>query len=265
VKQGDILFRLEDTPERAARDEARQQLSEGRARLEDAKKGKRPTEIEAIEAQLREAQAAQTLAEEQFVRQDRLFQRNVATEMEFDQAESEYRQARQRVARLEAELQTAHLGARSDLIEAAAAQVEAAEAALAQAEWNLSEKQQEAPQSGLVFDTLFREGEWVAAGQPIVALLPPQNIKVRAFVPEPRMATMEVGQRVRVWMDGRAAPVTGKVSFISPTAEFTPPVIYSRESRSKLVYLIEVEFDDETAATLHPGQPVDVELEARDE
>ena len=112
----------------------------------------------------------------------------------------------------------------------------------------------------MVFDTFYRQGEWVAAGRPVVALLPPQNIKVRAFVPETRYGTIQTGQNVRITVDGRPEPLVGKVSYISPRTEYTPPVIYSREARSKLVFMIEAVLDPEAAKTLHPGQPVDVEI-----
>jgi len=91
-------------------------------------------------------------------------------------------------------------------------------------------------------------------------LLPPGNVKVRAFVRETQISTIQTGDEVRVLLDGLADPVLGRIGFISPQAEYTPPVIYSRQTRSKLVFLIEVVFDPEAAATLHPGQPVDVEF-----
>ena len=138
--------------------------------------------------------------------------------------------------------------------------VRALEAALAKADWDLAQKRQSAMQPGLVFDTLYRTGEWVAAGRPVVALLPPENIKVRAFVPETRVGSIHPGDRVRVLVDGVSEPFVGKVSFISPQAEYTPPVIYSQESRGKLVFMIELRFDAATSARLHPGQPVDVQF-----
>jgi HlyD family secretion protein len=115
----------------------------------------------------------------------------------------------------------------------------------------------------LVYDTLYRQGEWVAAGKPVVALLPPQNIKVRAFVPETRVGSIHYGDEVRVAVDGVRDPFIGKISYISPHAEYTPPVIYSRESRDKLVFMVEAVFDPATAAKLHPGQPVDVQFESK--
>ncbi len=258
VKAGDPLFALESTPERAARDEAARRLVQGRAQWEDAKKGKRPSEIDSLEAQLKQAKAALTLSERELARQTPLVRSHATSAEDFDRVRATRDQDRQRVAQLEADLQTARLGARSDQITAAEANMRALEAALAKADWDLAQKRQNAPQAGLVFDTLFREGEWVAAGRPVVALLPPQNIKVRAFVPQVQIGALQVGQPVRVTVDGVPEPYLGKVSFISPQAEFTPPVIYSRESRAKLVFLIEAVFDPQAAANLHPGQPVDV-------
>lgn len=261
VKEGDPLFALDSAAEQAARDEAERRLAQARANLEDTKKGKRPTEIEAVKAQLKQARAALRLAESEFARHEALMSVPGATaELEFDRARSARDQQRQRMAELEADLTTAQLGSRTDLVVAADAEVRAREAALAKAEWDLSQKRQRAPKSGLVFDTLYREGEWVAAGRPVVALLPPQNVKVRAFVPQARIGTIRLGDQVAVSMDGVAQPLVGTVSFISPRVEYTPPVIYSRESRDKLVFMIEATFDPQVAADLHPGQPVDVRV-----
>lgn len=131
---------------------------------------------------------------------------------------------------------------------------------VAQAEWNFSQKFQAAPQTGLVFDTLYREGEWVEAGHPVVVVLPPQNIEVRAFVPETKVGTIHPGDPARVLVDGVSEPFQGTLRYIFPQAEYTPPVIYSEESRGKLVFMVEIDFDAETAAKLNPGQPVDVEF-----
>jgi HlyD family secretion protein len=111
-----------------------------------------------------------------------------------------------------------------------------------------------------VSDTLFVQGDWVPSGAPVVSLLPPGNVKIRFFVPEPRLGAVAVGQKVSVGCDG-CAPLTATISFIAPQAEYTPPVIYSKESRAKLVFLVEALPDAKDAAKLHPGQPVDVKLE----
>jgi HlyD family secretion protein len=129
-----------------------------------------------------------------------------------------------------------------------------------QAQWNFAQKHQAAPEAALVFDTLYREGEWVEAGHPVVQLLPPQNIEVRAFIPESQIGTVHPGDKAQVFVDGVSTPFVGQLVYIFPQAEYTPPVIYSQESREKLVFMVEVTFDPATSAKLHPGQPVDVEF-----
>jgi HlyD family secretion protein len=261
VRAGDPLFALENTSEQAARDQAAEQLAQARANLEDLKKGRRPSEIQSLQAQVKEAQAALALAAEELARQDKLAASpGAAARQDLDRARSNRDQGSQRVAQLQADLQTAQLGSREDQIAAAEAGLRALQAALARADWDLSQKQQTAPRTGLIFDTLYRPGEWVAAGRPVVALLPPENVKVRAFVPETRVGAIHPGDPVRVTVDGVNRPLAGKVAFISPQAEYTPPVIYSQESRGKLVFMVETVFDAATAATLHPGQPVDVQF-----
>jgi HlyD family secretion protein len=260
VKAGDPLFSLENGSETAARDQAARLFVQARATLDDEKTGKRPTEIASAEAQLKQARAALDMSEKDFERQDSLVQTGVISVQDFQQARATRDQDRQQVDQLGADLQTSQLGSRVDEIAAAAAGARASEAALAKAQWNLDQTSQNAPKSGLVFDTLYYEGEWVPAGHPVVSLLPPEQIKVRAFVPEPLIGAVHVGDHVQVSVDGVGAPFTGRVSFISPEAEYTPPVIYSQESRSKLVFMVEVEFDPKIAMNLHPGQPVDVQF-----
>jgi HlyD family secretion protein len=260
VDEGAALFDLDDAPQKAARDEAQRRLNQAQANWEDTTKGKRPSEIAAIEAELERARAALEWSERELVRLRKLLPSRATTVSEVENAQSRRDQEYAQVRETEANLHTARLGARSDQIAAALAEVHAREAALAQADWDLGQMRQAAPKAGLVFDTLYREGEWVAAGRPVVALLPPANIKVRAFVPEGRIAAVRLGQSARVTADGLARGFEGTVAYISPRAEYTPPVIYSRESRSKLVFMIEILFEPAAAAALHPGQPVDVEL-----
>ena len=261
VRAGEALFALERVSEKAARDEAERRLSQALANLEDAKKGKRPTEIDSLKAQLKQAQAALRLSSREVIRQEGLRAvPGAAVELEVDRARAARDQDQQRVAQLQADLNTALLGSRTDQVIAAEAEVRAREAALAKAEWEFGQKRQQAPKSGLVFDTLYREGEWVPAGRPVVVVLPPENIKVRAFVPETRVGAIHPGDEVLVGVDGVQKPFAGKVSYIAPRAEYTPPVIYSQESRDKLVFMIEVVFDPQSAVDLNPGQPVDVQL-----
>jgi len=257
VKAGDLLFELDCTAETAARDQAAARLRQAKAELEDLTKGKRPTEIEEIEAQKRQAEASLALAEVRVARQQRLYAARAASKDALDAAQSDLERDRARIAELNASLSTARLAAREDRIHAAQAAVGMAGAALEQAEWQLGQRAGRAAAPALVFDTLYREGEFVPAGAPVVSLLPPGNIKIRFFVPEPALSGLKIGQKVTLGCDGCGNDLVAVIRYIAPQAEYTPPVIFSRESRSKLVYLVEA-WPLAGAEHLHVGQPLDV-------
>ena len=141
-----------------------------------------------------------------------------------------------------------------------AAQVAAQQAALDRAKWAFDQKQQFAPANAFVQDTLYRTGEYVAAGNPVVVLLPPENLKVRFFVPQEVLPEIKAGETVNVRFDGGAHSYAATISYISTQVEFTPPVIYNRENRAKLVFMVEAKFSPVDAANLRPGQPVDVKI-----
>ena len=126
------------------------------------------------------------------------------------------------------------------------------------AEWHLAQRTVTAPVGGRVADVLAQPGETMAAGAPVVSILPPENIFVRFFVPEAALSGLHRGDPVAFSCDGCRPSLTGTVSFISPTAEYTPPVIYSESSRTKLVYRIEARPPPDQAALINPGQPIDV-------
>jgi HlyD family secretion protein len=260
VKAGQPLFDLEKESELAAQREAADRMREATARLENLKKGQRPSEIASLQARLANVQASLKLSEAEYQRRDRLLKEKVIAVEEFDQARSTFERDQAQVKELAANLETAQLGGRIDEIKAAEADVAASQATLAQIDWKVNQKSQAAPADALVQDTLYRQGEWVPAGSPIVSLLPPSNIKVRFFVSETRVAALQMGQEVTVHVDGVASAYRAKVNYISTQAEFTPPVIYSKENRAKLVFMVEAVFDIADAANLRPGQPVDVRL-----
>ncbi len=257
VAAGAPLFGLDDAAERAARDEAAARLAQEEAELADLRTGRRQPEIDAIMAQRAQAAAELRQSQTDFERQQRLRQSRVASQKQLDDARTRLDRDTSRLAELDAELEVARMPARSEAIRAAEAAVNAARAALAEADWRLGQKSGRAPAAGMVVDTLYRPGEMVAAGQPIVQLLPPANVKIRFFVPEPLVAQIAIGQTVQVACDGCGNPVAAIVRFVSPTAEFTPPVIYSREQRARLVFMVEAQ-PTERAAEMRVGQPVDV-------
>lgn len=260
VEAGAPLFALERDNEKAARDEAAQRLKQAEAQLENLKKGKRPAELNIIIAQREQARAALQLSMNDFSRDEKLAKQGFISHQKLDSDRTALDRDRQRLKELEAQLATAKLAARSDEIRAAGAEVAASRATLARAEWSLAQKSVTAPVAGQVQDTLYVLGEWVPAGSPVVSLLPPQNIKVRFFVPETRVGALKTGQAVTVSCDSCGAPIPATINYIAPQAEYTPPVIYSKENRSKLVFLVEARPAPADATRLRPGQPVDVRL-----
>jgi HlyD family secretion protein len=260
VKAGQILFELERQSEADALAQAEKNLAQAQAQLDDLLKGKRPTEIASLEAQLAQAAANLKLSAAQFARREKLDATDVVSKEELDQVRAQNDASQAQVNQLTADLATAKLGGRDDAIRAAQAAVESQKAALDKAKWAFDQKQQFAPANASVHDTLYRQGEFVAAGNPVVALLPPENLKVRFFVPQEKLPSVKVGETVSVKADGAARAVSATVNYISTQAEYTPPVIYSRETRAELVFMIEAKFSPADATELRPGQPVDVEL-----
>ncbi len=259
VTAGTPLFTLERNAELAAQRQAADQLRAAQARLEDLKKGSRPSELANLVARRDQARAAAELSRLDLARQENLFATKVVAVSDLDRARLTHEQNLHAVDQLTAQLETATLGARTDAIAAAEADVSAAAAAKEHADWSVEQKSQAAPKAGLVFDTLYREGEFVAAGLPVVSLLPPSNLKVRFFVPEGQFAALRAGAAIRVAINGHPAPLAAHISYLSPQPEFTPPVLYNRENRAKLMFMVEAVFDDDPS-DLHPGQPVDVTL-----
>jgi HlyD family secretion protein len=261
VEAGAPLFALEAENEDAARREAEERVRRAQAQVDDLRKGRRTTEIESARAQLSQAQAVAAMSEKDLARQLDLVAKGFVSQERVDEARSARDRDRARVNELQNALATTAAGARPDEIRAAEFEVAAAREALKQADWKLRQKTVAATVAGTVTDTLFVRGEWVPAGAPVVSLLPASNVKVRFFVPEPGLGGVKVGQKVSLACDGCAAPVAAVVTYIAPQAEFTPPVIYSKESRAKLVFLVEAKPVEADAPKLHPGQPVDVTLQ----
>ncbi|MFA6288174.1 MAG: HlyD family efflux transporter periplasmic adaptor subunit [Opitutaceae bacterium] len=260
VAAGAPLFTLEHASELAAQRQAADQLISTQARLDDLKKGLRPSELAAIEARLAQARAAAELSRLELDRQDALFKSRTISASDHDRARLTYEQAVRAADDLAAQLDTARLGSRPDVIAAAEADVRAATAAKAKADWSVAQKSRASPCAALVYDTLYRQGEFVAAGNPVVSLLPPENIKVRFFVPEASFAALKAGAKVWVSLPNSWSH-EARISYLSPQPEYTPPVLYNRDNRSKLVFMVEAVFADvETARDLHPGQPVDVDM-----
>ena len=254
------LFELDDQPESAAERQAEQTLRSSQARVADLQTGKRPQEMDVTRAQLIQARAENKKSTEILKSYERQFAVGGIPLTDLINARAAVETSAGAVQQLESELAVAALPARDEQIRAQERQVAADREALRQAAWKRQQKQITSPRDGLVFDTLYREGEWVAAGNPVVELLPPENLEVRFFVPETLVGKLKVGQNLSVHCDGCTTDIPASITFISPQAEFTPPVIYSNENRSKLVFMVIAKPAVDRAAGLHPGQPIEVAL-----
>ena len=258
VEAGKPLFALEQESERAARTEAQQRLNAAAARLENLQAARRPAEIDALRAEVTQAKAALALSSSQLAQQQKLFKEGFIAQARLDEAQAARARDAARAAEAEAQLRSALLPVgREAERRAAEGDAAGAQAALAQAALRLEQKSVAAPVSGMVQDTFFVEGEWVPAGRPVVSILPPGNVKARFYVPETVLASLQPGKALEIRCDGCPAALAAKVSFVSTQAEYTPPVLYSKESRTKLLFLVEARLE---GASLRPGQPVDVRL-----
>jgi HlyD family secretion protein len=172
----------------------------------------------------------------------------------FEQVSAQTEASRQQLATYRATL------GRQSEVRGAEAEVQAAAALAAQKRRVVERKAVSAPAAGEVSETYYRPGEWVPAGAAVASLLPDVRRRLRFYVPETAIATLKPGQRIEAACDGCAAPIHATIDFIAAQAEYTPPVIYSRGSREKLVFRVEAAPDAEQAGTLRPGLPVDVRL-----
>ncbi len=262
VEAGAPLFSLEQENEKASRRESEERVRNTEAKLANLVAGRRVPEIEAVRAQEAQAAAARELSTQQLKQQEELYANGYISKASLDMARANYDRDIAHVAEMEAQLKSARLAIGRDReIAAAQADVNVARAVLAQSDWRLAQRATQASVGSLVHDTFYSEGEWVPAGSPVVSLLPPANIKVRFFVPETVVGALNQGQSVHVNCDGCGSPFTATISYISRQAEYTPPVVYSREQRAKLVFLIEARPAAADAMRLKPGQPVDVTLQ----
>lgn len=265
VNAGAALFDQDDIADHAARDQAARLFTQAEEQLENLLSPGKPTEILQAEANLRDANAARDKIKADLDRSEQLLKTGAATVQLADQQRADFRSSLAKVQAAEAALEQlrAPLG-REREIKAQRAAVQAAHSALAMAQWRLDQRHVAAPASGVIADVLARPGETIPAGGPVVSLLPPENIFVRFFVPEPMLARIHLGGDVALVCDNCPADLKAKISFISPQVEYTPPVIFSKSMRSKLVTKIEARPRPDQAALINPGQPVSVRLIAMD-
>jgi HlyD family secretion protein len=259
VAVGALLFELdpETTDADTARAEAQVAASQAEAaNLTTARQ--RQAELDVSRAAESGAAAALTKAQADFARVSALNQRGFASRAQLDAARAARDAAAASLAQTRAQIASGQLSTgRSEQVAAARAQIAGAEAALRGQRQRRREIAPVAPAKGVIEQTFYNPGEWVPANSPVVAVLPDDRRKLRFYVPQERIAGLRPGASIGYTCDGCGGTRQAKISFISPRAEFTPPVIYSEAARSKLVFLVEALLPP-ADKPLPPGLPVEV-------
>jgi len=263
IENDAALFRLDDSVERAAVEQSKARIEGAQARVDNLLGTRRTPEIQALRAQVTSAQAAADLSRTQLDQAERLYASSYVSKARVDEARATHARDRARLAEAQAQVANAVIAiGRGAEVKAAQTEVDAARAALAQAQWQLDQRSARSPVAALVYETYYSAAEWVQAGAPVVSLLPPGHVKLRFFVPETDLGKLEPGTNIEATCDGCPGPIAARIDYVSPRPEFTPPIIYSRESRAKLVFLVEARATPQASAHLNPGQPIDVRLAA---
>jgi HlyD family secretion protein len=257
VNAGDLLFRLDDIEATAAVAEAQAEVERAEAQLANMQQGQRPPEIAVIDAQIAEAQASVDKARRDYERQLKLFNSKVNSAAQLDQAREAITVAEARVTATERQKDVAAMPARTPEIDAGEQAIAAAHASLDQAKTRLTKYIVSAPVAGRIEDTHYEVGEVATPGSPVLSLLPDGALKVIFFVPEPARTALTMGTAVSLACDGCPENLSAKVTFLGIEAEFTPPVIFSRENSGKLMFRAEAKLSGD-AARLPLGQPVNV-------
>jgi HlyD family secretion protein len=258
VAAGAPLFAVDADLQQSDLNSAVAQVAEARARLNRLEAAQQRTEeVAVLEAQERRAEAMLQLSTAELERQQTLTAKGVGTQAALDTAKSNFNRDKAALDQVSRQITVARLSAREEDIAAARQTLAAALARHGAAETKFARRKLASPVAGSVQQIYYRPGEMVPAGRPVLAILPPGNIKVRFFVGEAVLPKIALGDAIEVTCDG-CKPLAATVSFIARSAEYTPPVIYSLEERNKLVFMVEAR--TQTPDGLRVGQPVSVTL-----
>ncbi|PXA99947.1 secretion protein HlyD [Nostoc sp. 3335mG] len=255
VDRGALLVTLDQSQQSALLAAAEARVAAARATLENLETGSRSEELDVIRASLQKARADLNLARTSLARSEQLEKTGTVSAARVEVDRNAVATAEAQVDQLTAQLAVAELPARSAQQVAAEANLAAAEADAERARLDLAERRILAPEAGRIERLFYAPGEVAAIGTPMVSILPAEALEARFFVPETARSALSIGQGVTVTCDG-CAEVVATVVHIASEPQTTPPVIYSTEERSRLVYLVEARL--EGATHLQPGQPVSV-------
>jgi HlyD family secretion protein len=217
----------------------------------------RPQQVAVLHAALARAEAALTLSRADYERQRVLFAEKHIAKAALDRAAMARARDEAAVDEARRQIEAAELTGRAQEIDAAQAAVAQARAARDALDIRIARQTLRAPVAGVVQDVFFRPGEAINAGQPVVALLPPDNRKLRFYAPQATLAGLRAGDRLAVSCDGCPPDLSARISFIASREEYTPPVIFSDAERAKLVFRAEARLEG-AARDLPLGLPVRV-------
>lgn len=257
VKKGDVLFVLEASQQQAQADAAKAQAAAAQASLANLQSGSRPEEIAVIETQLQKAQADLALAQQTLSRALDLYNKGNGPQSSVDNATSAVESATSAVATLQAQIAVARLPARTQQQDAAQAQLLAARAQAAQAQAALTDRTVTAPEDARIEKLFFKTGEVANAGIPVASLSGVEALKIIFYLSEGDRQQFALGDVVSVSCDGCAAGLTATISHFASDPQFTPPIIYSRDERNRLVFETEAILLQQNG--ILPGQPVTIE------
>ncbi len=256
VKKDQLIFKLDPNPELLKVREGESVLQQEKERLLNLQTAKRPEEIKIAEARLKQVEERIKLADLRMKRFRELYKRKAGTLDEADAATHRYTELEALITERKLNLKLAQLGARSQEIAAQKSKIRGVANRLFSLKWALMQKTVYAPMDGVIFDTFFIEGEWVPEGQPIASLMVLDRIKIDFFVPASRLSSIQLNQKINVSCVGCPRNSKAQIVFISPEAEYVPPLVYSRKNYDKLVFRVQAKPLNPKA--FKPGQPVTV-------
>ena len=260
VKAQQPLFELDQEPESTQLAQAKSNLAQAQANLINLQQGERATVLAAIKAQIGQADAQVKLTATQLKRAKILYAKRTIAKSNLDIEQANYHEAVQQLKQFKANLAEGKLGARDELINAQRNLVSSLSATVQQAQWALQQKAQRAPSDAQVFETYYNPGEFVVQGAPVLSLYTPQSLHAIFYIPEPLLAHVKLGQIITISCSLCAQTYQAKIDFISPQAEYTPPIVYSQENNAKLIFMVRAQLLANATQMFHPGQPLQVTL-----
>lgn len=258
VKKGQFLFGLDSNPQALFIKQYQADIKQAEHTLKDLQNPRRTEEIAAIASQIEQVNAQLKLAELRVKRYRELYERRVVAKDIYDSVVARYDELINRKKQYQENLNLARQGSRSEQIRAQQSQIDALQAKLNEAIWQLGQKKVVAPAAGIIFDTYYREGEFVGNQQAVLSVLTPDNVHIEFFIPVEKLTAIKVGQKIKFTCAGCIEEGQAIISYISPEAQYLPPLVYSRENNDKLVFRIKANML--TFNQYKPGQPVTVYL-----